>query len=87
MDYDYWATVDEIVEEDGTSRHVGSTSPLDFHAQDEDFLSTQFLLREMMPLVDGDHVVMDEEAEDQYRVIRQHSMGQPQQVRTIKMCK
>jgi hypothetical protein len=66
MDYDYWATVD-----DAEDRNVDSTSPLNFNDQDEDYLSTHFLLREIMP----------NNTEEEYQIVGQR------QIRSIKVCK
>ncbi|KAI6175460.1 hypothetical protein M3Y97_00691400 [Aphelenchoides bicaudatus] len=74
MDYDFWPNMDDLVDDSSSHSGVDSTTLGDFE-QDEDYIQTQILLREMMP----DH----EDFQPQQRIIR----TQQQQVRTIKMCK
>lgn len=71
MDYDYWATVDDVADD----RSADATSPLNFDDQDEDFISTHYLLREMMPSQNREG-----ETEEHYQKIRQTHQG-----RSIKM--
>lgn len=74
MDYEFWPNIDELVDE----QTVDSTSLTDFVDQnDEDYIQTQVILREMMP----DNEVSSKQV--QHRIVGSHQ----QQFRTIKMCK
>jgi hypothetical protein len=75
MDYDFWPNMEELVDDSSSHSAVDSTSLGDFE-QDEDYIQTQVLLREMMP----DHEEF--QSQQTHRIIRPH-----QQIRTIKMCK